>query len=65
MLFFELIRIALGRQEAFSHKPSDEEWGELFEVARQQTLLGVLYNGLSRLSADQKLPHQLLVNWHA
>ena len=65
MLFFELIRIALGQQEAISHNPSDEEWHELFEVARQQTLLGVLYNGLSRLSADQKPPHQLLVNWHA
>ena len=36
MLFFELIRIALGRQETFSHTPSDKEWHELFEEAKQQ-----------------------------
>lgn len=65
MLFFELIRIALGRQETLSHTPSDEEWHELFEEAKRQTLVGVLYNGLCQLSADQKPPRQLLINWHA
>lgn len=65
MLFFELIRIALGRQESFSHAPSEEEWQGLFETAKEQTLLGVLYDGLCRLSADQKPPRQMLINWHA
>ena len=65
MLFFELIRIALGRQETLSHTPSDEEWHELFTEAKQQTLVGVLYEGLCRLSADQKPPRQMLINWHA
>ena len=65
MLFFELIRIALGRQESFSHKPSEEEWRELYEEAKRQTLVGVLYDGLCRLSANEKPPRQLLINWHA
>ena len=65
MLFFEFIRIALGRQETFSHTPSDEEWHELFEEAKQQTLLGIMYEGLCRLSSDQKPPRQLLIDWHA
>ena len=65
MLFFEFIRIALGRQEAFSHSPSEEEWRDLYEEAKRQTLLGVLYAGLCRLSADQKPPRQMLINWHA
>ena len=65
MLFFELIRIPLGQHEAFSHTPSEEEWQELFTEAKQQTLVGVLYDGLCRLSADQKPPRQLLLNWQA
>lgn len=65
ILFFELIRIAIGRQESFSHTPTDEEWRELFAEAKRQTLVGVLYEGLSHISADQKPPHQLLINWHA
>ena len=65
MLFFELIRIALGRQETLSHTPSDEEWQELYEEAKNQTLLGVLYDGLCRLSAEQRPPRQMLINWHA
>lgn len=65
ILFFELIRIAIGRQESFSRTPTDEEWRELFAEAKRQTLVGVLYEGLSHISADQKPPHQLLINWHA
>ena len=65
MLFFEFIRIALGKQEAFSHTPSTKEWQELFEEAKRQTLLGVLYGGLCKLPADQKPPRQMLIDWHA
>lgn len=65
MLFFELIHIALGRQEKFSRTPSEEEWYDLFREARQQTLVGVLYQGVCRLPAEQKPPRQLLINWHA
>ena len=65
VLFFELIRISLGRQDTFSHTPSEAEWRELFEEAKRQTLVGVLYDGMSRISADQKPPRQLLINWHA
>ena len=63
MLFFELIRIALGRQDSFSHTPSEKEWYELFEEAKNQTLLGVLYDGLCKLSAEQKPPRQLIIDW--
>lgn len=65
MLFYELIRIALGRQEAFSQTPSPAEWEALFCEAQSQTLSGVLYGGLCRLPAEQKPPRQILIDWHA
>ena len=65
MLFFELLRIAIGRQQTLSHTPTDEEWHELYRTANEQTLLGVMYEGLCRLPAEQKPPRQVLINWHA
>lgn len=65
MLFFELIRISLGRQEALSRTPTETEWHELYKEVKRQTLAGVLYDGLCRLTADQKPPRKLLINWHA
>jgi len=65
VLFFELIRISLGRQEALSHTPTEMEWHELYKEVKRQTLVGILYDGLCRLSADQKPPRKLLINWHA
>ncbi len=65
MLFFELIRIAIGRQQSLSHTPSKEEWHDIYEMAKEQTLLGVMYEGLCRLTAEQKPPHQMIVDWLA
>lgn len=65
MLFFELIRIALGRQTAFTRTPSPSEWEAMFGEAQRQTLAGVLYGGLCHLTPEQKPPHQVIIDWHA
>ena len=49
-LFFELIRVAIGRQECLSRTPSAEEWQELYEQAERQALLGVCFAGVRRLT---------------
>lgn len=51
-LFFELIRVAIGNAENLSHLPSCEEWKELYEIAKKQSLVGVCFAGLQRLGAD-------------
>ena len=65
MLFFELIRIALGRQEAFSQTPSEEEWRELFEESARQTVIGVTYRALNMIPAPQRPPRQVMIDWQA
>lgn len=51
-LFFELIRVALGTQESLSRLPSANEWDELFEIAKKQSLVGICFVALQRMGAN-------------
>lgn len=51
-LFFELIQVALGNRKSLSRLPSANEWDELFEEAKKQSLVGVCFLALQRLGAD-------------
>ena len=55
-LFFELIRVAVGAQDALSRPPSGEEWTLLYDMAKKQSLVGVCFAGLQTLFnfANQK-----------
>lgn len=51
-LFFELIQISIGIKQSLSHLPSANEWDELFELAKKQSLVGITFMGLQRLGAN-------------
>lgn len=51
-LFFELIRIAIGKQDGLSQLPSNKEWRVLYDMAKKQSLVGVCFAALQRLGAD-------------
>ena len=50
-LFFELIQVALGSQICHSHSPNTREWGQLYEMAKKQSLVGVCFAGVQKLSS--------------
>lgn len=63
-LFFELIRIAIGNAVCLSRMPSDEEWQQLFIMAKKQSLLGVCFAGLQKLQKQgQCPPDTLYLKW--
>lgn len=47
-LFFELIQVSLGNKEGLSRQPSDKEWRGLFEIAKKQSLAGLLFEGFTK-----------------
>lgn len=63
-LFFELIRISLGKLDAFSSNPSPEDWKRLYALALKQTLIGFCFSGIERLLAEQRPPRELLMQWY-
>lgn len=57
-LFFELIRVAIGTQEILSRAPSAEEWKALYGMAKKQSLVGVCFAGVQRLSHENQNQNQ-------
>lgn len=63
-LFFDLIRVSLGTQGCMSSTPSEEEWKELYAMAKKQGVLGVCFSGLHALKRNQQMPPEdLYIKW--
>lgn len=63
-LFFELIRVAIGNQMYLSYTPSADEWGDLYAMAKKQSLVGVCFSGVQKLQMQQQCPPEMLyLHW--
>ena len=69
-LFFQLIQVAIGTRICLSHTPSADEWGELYAMAKKQSLVGVCFTGVQRLGANADdgisaigMPEMLYFTW--
>ena len=66
--FFQLLRYTLDETHAFPQELSDEAWRSLFEIARQQSLLGLLFDGIQRWSKEGQghtgPPKDVLLKWY-
>ena len=62
-MFFSLLRIALGPANALPHVPTQDEWEELYKLAKKQAVLGICYKGLLRLPKSQQPQGKLLERW--
>jgi hypothetical protein len=59
-LFFDLIRVAIGNQVCLSRTPSAVEWGDLYAMAKKQSLVGVCFAGVQKLQMQQQCPPEML-----
>ena len=63
-LFIDIIRVSIGNQICLSHTPSASEWGELYAMAKKQSLVGVCFAGVQRLASQyQAPPEKLYLKW--
>ena len=66
MFFFELIQLALGERNSISHNPTEEEWHEVYRLASEQSVLGLVLQGIERLRSahvNLNLSKELLLQW--
>ena len=64
ILFFELIQVVIGTRICLSHTPSADEWGELYAMAKKQSLVGVCFAGVQKLvNQQQEPPEMLYLTW--
>ena len=65
-LFFELIRVALHRQNSLSYTPSAKEWVGLYHIAEKQALLGIGFYAIRRLDEQGQslnIPKAIRMQW--
>lgn len=60
LLFFELIRVAIGNAVCLSHTPKAKEWQMLYEMAKKQSLVGICFAGVQRLQKQSQCPPEML-----
>ena len=63
-LFFQLLRYSIGASDIFPQEISPEDWVEMHDIARQQSLLGVVFYGMGKNAALQ-IDKPLLLKWYA
>lgn len=56
MSFFELIQVALGVRTCLTHSPSEDDWSQLYELTKKQSLVGICFAALQKLQLQQQCP---------
>ena len=54
--FFQLLRIAIGNENAFSYYLNDDEWNWIWDMAHRQALTGIVFDGICLLPQKQRPP---------
>lgn len=62
--FFEILQVSIGTRICLSHTHSADEWGELYAMAKKQSLVGVCFAGVQKLvEQKQEPPEMLYLTW--
>ena len=64
-LFFDFLRFSLNERVGWTRVLSVEEWRGLLEMAKRQTLVGVMFEGVKRMEEGNKPPRGILLEWFA
>lgn len=62
--FFELLQVAVGNRDSLSCAPTAEEWEEIYEISKKQTLVGIAFKGVERLPQEQLPPAKRVRQWY-
>ena len=62
-IFFELLQVAIGNRDMLTHAPSAEEWEEVYEVCKKQSVTGIAFAGVERLPQEQMPPGRRIRQW--
>ena len=63
-LFFALVRCGIGKENSLPYSPTPEEWRNLFEMAKKQTLIGITFAGIEKLPSEQRPPKNIILQWY-
>ena len=62
-LAIKLIKIAIGSNEGFPSRLTDEDWEDLYSACETQLVLGFTFSGIQKLPEEQMPPAELFAKW--
>lgn len=62
-IFFDFLRFCIGSDKEIPGSLKEVDWKELYAIAKQQALLGVLFYGIQRLPKELAPEQKLLMQW--
>ena len=63
LLFFELLKTAIGQRKVLSTVPSVKEWEAIYGLLKKHALLGVGYVAIQKLPKEQWPPNAMIMQW--
>ena len=63
-IFFDFLRFSIGSESEIPFSLKKADWKELYRIAQKQCLVGILFDGIQRLtSSDVGISRDLLLQW--
>ena len=60
---FAFVRFAINDKATVFDSSDEFDWEVLYEFAQKQTIVGVMFAGIEKLSKEQRPPKNILMNW--
>lgn len=60
---FAFVRFAINDKATVFDSSDELDWETLYEFAKKQTIVGVLFAGVEKLPKEQRPPKNILMNW--
>ena len=65
-IFFDFLRFCIGSESEIPSSLKEADWKELYRIAQKQCLVGILFDGIKKLPAEQVgMKKGLLLQWMA
>ncbi|MEI3052309.1 MAG: nucleotidyltransferase family protein [Prevotella sp.] len=65
-IFFDFLRFCIGSESEIPSSLKEADWKELYRIAQKQCLVGILFDGIKKLPAEQVgMKKELLLQWMA
>jgi hypothetical protein len=62
-IFFDFLRFCIGAAEEIPESVKDANWKVMYDIAKKQALIGVLFHGIQQLSKELAPEGDLLMTW--
>ena len=59
-LFYQLLRMALGRQVCLPHTPNEQEWKALYELAKKHNIYMPIVTGMYKILYENAKPSDMI-----